>query len=99
MYQKRTMRRASPHTRELMRLANEAEQHWKRLKRLADSHYEADKSLLAMDMRLKMIAKERGVEVGQLTSGYFWPEKRENNSDETPNGQVAESRQGASVGA
>ena len=35
MYQKRTMRRASPHTCELMRLANEAEQHWKRLKRLA----------------------------------------------------------------
>lgn len=80
MYQKRTMRRAMPLTRELMKRANEAEKHFKALKRLADEMYASDKAALALDMKLKSIARERGLttdDVGRLTNDDFWPEAEE----------------------
>ena len=84
MYQKKTMRRAMPLTREIMKRANEAERHFKALKRLADEMYASDKAVLALDMKLKSIAKERGLsaaDVGNLTNDDFWPEAIDETSD------------------
>ena len=72
-FQKRTMRRASPWTRQLMRNANDAERLANRLKREAQESYDMDKELIAGDKRLRQLAKDLGKTVGELTQDDFWP--------------------------
>ena len=49
MYQKRTLRRMSPWTRELAKRTNEAELHFRRMKKLTDESYASDRKLLDMN--------------------------------------------------
>ena len=84
-YQKRTMRRAMPLTREMMKRTNEAERHFKALKRMTDEMYASDKAVFALDKNLRDMAKERGVDVEHLTNDDFWPDREDskgNGNDE-----------------
>ena len=75
MYQKRTLRRMSPWTRELAKRTNEAELHFRRMKKLTDESYASDRKLLDMNKRLEDLAIERGVSADKLTNDDFWPQE------------------------
>ena len=82
-FQKRTMRRASPWTRQLMRNANDAERLANRLRRQAQASYETDKYWIAKDKRLRQLAKDLGKSVNELTQDDFWPSEVIDKSTES----------------
>ena len=88
MYQKRTLRRMSPWTRELAKRTNEAELHFRRMKKLTDESYASDRKLLDMNRRLEDLASERGVSADKLTNDDFWPEEQITREHDITKGEL-----------